>query len=286
MAGFVAGDDADGHGDLQRPDAHRVDREARALALIGAHRAASFRLPAVAVAACACSVRLSRHRVARPIRRRRRARRPRPRLRGRRSPSRPRRRARPSRLRRASAIGCWPRSASAALAGRARTDGADDPRSGDGGAGRRRFWRASARSTPGRLWRRSGRRSSRPCASAASGAASSTSCLSSSAERRGGRRASSVCSSPAAMCPCAATPDPAAPVATRDVARARAGGGRVPTRPGAAGAACPDWTPIVDAERTLAWVCTTDTRPVSGLYYAFARTGGTWKLTRVYALPD
>ncbi len=60
----------------------------------------------------------------------------------------------------------------------------------------------------------------------------------------------------------------------------------VPTRAGAAGAACPDWTPILDAERRLAWVCTTDTRPVSGLYYAFARTGGAWKLTRVYSLPD
>jgi hypothetical protein len=60
----------------------------------------------------------------------------------------------------------------------------------------------------------------------------------------------------------------------------------VATRAGAAGAECPDWTPIFDAEHMLAWVCTTDTRPVSGLYYAFARTGGGWKLTRVYAIPE
>ncbi|MEO5822435.1 MAG: hypothetical protein ABIT71_18155 [Vicinamibacteraceae bacterium] len=60
----------------------------------------------------------------------------------------------------------------------------------------------------------------------------------------------------------------------------------VPTRPGEAGADCADWTPVLDAERMLAWVCTADTRPVSGLYYAFARTGGAWKLTRIYAIPE
>jgi hypothetical protein len=60
----------------------------------------------------------------------------------------------------------------------------------------------------------------------------------------------------------------------------------VSTRAGAAGAACPDWTPVIDAERTLAWVCTTDTRPVSGLYYAFSRVGSTWKLTRIYSLSE
>jgi hypothetical protein len=60
----------------------------------------------------------------------------------------------------------------------------------------------------------------------------------------------------------------------------------VATRAGEPGAECPDWTPVLDAERMLAWVCTTDTRPVSGLYYAFARFGSGWKLTRIYSLPD
>jgi len=60
----------------------------------------------------------------------------------------------------------------------------------------------------------------------------------------------------------------------------------VPTRPGAAGSACPDWTPVIGPERRLAWVCTTATRPVSGLYYAFARAGGAWRLTRIYSLPE
>ena len=57
-------------------------------------------------------------------------------------------------------------------------------------------------------------------------------------------------------------------------------------RPGAAGSACPDWTPVIGPERRLAWVCTTATRPVSGLYYAFARAGGVWRLTRIYSLPE
>ena len=30
----------------------------------------------------------------------------------------------------------------------------------------------------------------------------------------------------------------------------------------------------------------TETRPVSGLYYAFARVGGAWKLTRIYSLSE
>ena len=60
----------------------------------------------------------------------------------------------------------------------------------------------------------------------------------------------------------------------------------MPTKAGDPGSACPDWTPILDAERRLAWVCTNATRPVSGLYYAFARVGGAWKLTRIYALPE
>jgi hypothetical protein len=60
----------------------------------------------------------------------------------------------------------------------------------------------------------------------------------------------------------------------------------VATRAGEPGAECPDWTPVVDAEKMLAWVCTTDTRPVSGLYYAFARLGSGWKLTRIYSIPE
>lgn len=59
-----------------------------------------------------------------------------------------------------------------------------------------------------------------------------------------------------------------------------------PTKAGEPGAACPDWTPLLDAEHRLAWVCTNATRPVSGLYYAFARVGGAWKLTRIYSLPE
>jgi len=58
------------------------------------------------------------------------------------------------------------------------------------------------------------------------------------------------------------------------------------TRPGAAGSACPDWTPVIGPERRVVWVCTTETRPVSGLYYAFARVGGAWKLTRIYSLSE
>ena len=38
--------------------------------------------------------------------------------------------------------------------------------------------------------------------------------------------------------------------------------------------------PLFDAEHMLAWVCTTDVRPVSGLYYTFTRFAGGWKLTR------
>jgi hypothetical protein len=60
----------------------------------------------------------------------------------------------------------------------------------------------------------------------------------------------------------------------------------VSNRAGEPGAACPDWTPVVDVERMLAWVCTTDVRHVSGLYYAFTRVAGGWKLTRIYSLPD
>ena len=59
-----------------------------------------------------------------------------------------------------------------------------------------------------------------------------------------------------------------------------------PAHAGEPGSACPEWTPILDAERRLAWVCTNATRPVSGLYYAFARVGGAWKLSRIYSLPE
>jgi AcrR family transcriptional regulator len=60
----------------------------------------------------------------------------------------------------------------------------------------------------------------------------------------------------------------------------------VPTRAGTAGSACADWTPVVGPERRLVWICTSDTRPVSGLYYAFTRARGAWLLTRIYSLPE
>jgi hypothetical protein len=80
--------------------------------------------------------------------------------------------------------------------------------------------------------------------------------------------------------------DPASPVVARVSHALVQEAVRVPLRAGAAGAACPNWTPIADAEGRLAWICTRDTRPVSGLYYAFARSGGGWKLTRVYSLAE
>jgi hypothetical protein len=81
-------------------------------------------------------------------------------------------------------------------------------------------------------------------------------------------------------------PDPSAAVVTRvSYALVQEAVG-MPTRPGAAGSACPDWTAIVGPEHRLAWVCTTSTRPVSGLYYAFARVGRAWKLTRIYSLSE
>lgn len=60
----------------------------------------------------------------------------------------------------------------------------------------------------------------------------------------------------------------------------------VSNRAGEPGAACPDWTPVFDAEQMLAWVCTTDVRPVSGLYYTFTRFAAGWKLTRIHSLAD
>ncbi len=83
-----------------------------------------------------------------------------------------------------------------------------------------------------------------------------------------------------------ANADPAASVVAR-VSHALVQ--EVPTvsiRAGEPGAACPDWTPVFDAERMLAWVCTTDVRPVSGLYYTFTRTGAGWKLTRIHSILD
>jgi hypothetical protein len=81
-------------------------------------------------------------------------------------------------------------------------------------------------------------------------------------------------------------PEPTAPLVTRLSYSLLQEAVGVPTRPGAAGSACPDWTPVVGPERHLVWVCTTATRPVSGLYYAFTRAGGAWKLTRIYSLSD
>lgn len=86
--------------------------------------------------------------------------------------------------------------------------------------------------------------------------------------------------------PIRGTADPSASVVTRvsyGLVQEAVG---VPNRPGEAGAECPDWTPLADAEHMLAWVCTTDTRPVSGLYYGFTRVGGAWKLTRIYSIPE
>ncbi len=83
-----------------------------------------------------------------------------------------------------------------------------------------------------------------------------------------------------------ADPDPAAAVVARVSHAVVQEAILEPTRAGAAGAQCPHWTPIITPGRKLAWVCTSDTRAVSGLYYAFAHSGGAWKLTRLYALPD
>jgi hypothetical protein len=81
-------------------------------------------------------------------------------------------------------------------------------------------------------------------------------------------------------------PDATAPLVTRLSYALLQEAVGAPTRPGAAGSACPDWTPVIGPERRLAWVCTPKTRPVSGLYYAFTRSGGAWKLTRIYSLSD
>jgi len=80
--------------------------------------------------------------------------------------------------------------------------------------------------------------------------------------------------------------DPAGPVVGRVSHALLQEAVDVPLRAGQPGSACPDWTPVFDAEHVLAWVCTTDTRPVSGLYYAFSRVGGAWKLTRIYSLAE
>jgi hypothetical protein len=80
--------------------------------------------------------------------------------------------------------------------------------------------------------------------------------------------------------------DPAAPIVTHlsyGLVQEAVG---VPTRPGQAGAGCGGWTPIVDPAHMLAWVCTADVRPVSGLYYGFTRIGRAWKLTRIYSLAE
>jgi hypothetical protein len=83
-----------------------------------------------------------------------------------------------------------------------------------------------------------------------------------------------------------AEPDPTAALVARVSHALLQEAVMVPARPGAAGSACPDWTAVIGPGRRLAWVCTTATRPVSGLYYAFARVAGTWTLTRIYSLPE
>ena len=109
---------------------------------------------------------------------------------------------------------------------------------------------------------RSGWRSSRRCASAASCATASTSCRSSSAMRRRWRPARRGCSSPASDVAVRAERRSARRRSSPRVSHAllqEAVG--VPTRAGAAGSACPDWTPVIGPERRLAWVCTTDDAP-------------------------
>jgi hypothetical protein len=80
--------------------------------------------------------------------------------------------------------------------------------------------------------------------------------------------------------------DPSAPVVARVSYGLVLEAPTVSNRAGEAGAECPDWTPVFDAEQMLAWVCTTDVRPVSGLYYTFTRFAGGWKLTRIHSLAD
>lgn len=80
--------------------------------------------------------------------------------------------------------------------------------------------------------------------------------------------------------------DPSAPVVARVSYGLVLEAPTVSNRAGEAGADCPDWTPVFDAEQMLAWVCTTDVRPVSGLYYTFTRVAGGWKLTRIFSLAD
>jgi hypothetical protein len=83
-----------------------------------------------------------------------------------------------------------------------------------------------------------------------------------------------------------ANADPSAPVVARVSYGLVLEAPTVSNRAGEPGAVCPDWTPVLDAERMLAWVCTIDVRPVSGLYYTFTRAGAGWTLTRLHSLPD
>jgi hypothetical protein len=59
-----------------------------------------------------------------------------------------------------------------------------------------------------------------------------------------------------------------------------------PERPGDPATGCAAWTAIVVAERRRGWICSPHLRHVSGLYYAFERIDGAWKLARIYAIAE
>jgi hypothetical protein len=47
---------------------------------------------------------------------------------------------------------------------------------------------------------------------------------------------------------------------------------------------CAAWTAILLADRQRGWICSPYVRHVSGLYYAFERVDGAWKLARVWSI--
>jgi hypothetical protein len=54
-------------------------------------------------------------------------------------------------------------------------------------------------------------------------------------------------------------------------------------RRGDPASACPSWTAVAIDGRT-GWICTIHSRHLSGLYYAFERTDGAWRLARIYSV--
>jgi hypothetical protein len=57
-----------------------------------------------------------------------------------------------------------------------------------------------------------------------------------------------------------------------------------PERPGDPASACAAWSAILLPDRQRGWICSPYVRHVSGLYYAFERVDGAWKLARVYSI--